>query len=102
MNNPTPISAFDSPLKLGWKNEKLRAILSENQVIAVFLKNYLRTERSLAKSKAEINYTRPPPIAEILCVKNGRAIVVCGFLISQTYTERLKKIVEAFWELPTK
>ena len=53
MNNPTPISAFDSPLKLGWKNEKLRAILSENQVIAVFLKNYLRTERNLAKSKAE-------------------------------------------------
>ena len=22
-----------------------------------------------------------PPIAEILCVKNGRAIVVCGFLM---------------------
>ena len=22
-----------------------------------------------------------PPIAEILCVKNGRAIVVCGFFI---------------------
>ena len=22
-----------------------------------------------------------PPIAEILCVQNGRAIVVCGFLI---------------------
>ena len=22
-----------------------------------------------------------PPIAEILCVKNGRAIVVCGFLV---------------------
>ena len=22
-----------------------------------------------------------PPIAEVLCVKNGRAIVVCGFLM---------------------
>ena len=25
-----------------------------------------------------------PPIAEILCVKNGRAIVVCGFLIKSS------------------
>ena len=53
-------------------------------VIAVFLKNYLRTvgrsERNLAKSKAEMIYTKPPPIAEMLCVKNGKAIVVCGFL----------------------
>ena len=30
-----------------------------------------------------------PPIAEILCVKNGRAIVVCGFL--KIYAESLKK-----------
>ena len=29
-----------------------------------------------------------PPIAEILCVKNGRAIVVCGFL--KIYAESLK------------
>ena len=41
-----------------------------------------------------------PPIAEILCVKNGRAIVVCGFLMK--CTESLKKIVGAVWELPTK
>ena len=26
-----------------------------------------------------LNHT--PPIAEILCVKNGRAIMVCGFLM---------------------
>ena len=26
-------------------------------------------------------YSYTPPIAEILCVKNGRAIMVCGFLI---------------------
>ena len=71
-------------------------------MIAVFLKNYLRTERSLAKSKAEINYTRPPPIAEILCVKNGRAIVVCGFLMKKVYAECLKKNVGAVWELPAK
>ena len=56
-------------------------------VIAVFLKNYLRTvgrsERNLAKSKAEMIYTKPPPIAEMLCVKNGRAIVVCGLLFKK-------------------
>ena len=51
-------------------------------VIAVFLKNYLRTERNLAKSKAEIIYTKPPPIAEMLCVKNGRAIVVWGIFMN--------------------
>ena len=46
-----------------------------------------------------------PPVAEILCVKNGRAIVVCGFLmksLKKTYTESLKKIVGAVWELPAK
>ena len=47
-----------------------------------------------------------PPIAEILCVKNGRAIVVCGFLMKSSYINRyaesLKKIVGAIWELPTK
>ena len=46
-----------------------------------------------------------PPIAEILCVKNGRAIVVCGFLmkwLKKIYTESLKKIVGAVWELPAK
>ena len=35
-----------------------------------------------AKSSSIINYTiSTPPIAEILCVKNGRAIVVCGLLM---------------------
>ena len=46
-----------------------------------------------------------PPIAEILCVKNGRAIVVCGFLmksLKKPYPENLKKIVGAVWELPAK
>ena len=31
-------------------------------------------------SKGQSNQDTPP-IAEILCVKNGRAIVVCGFLM---------------------
>ena len=46
-----------------------------------------------------------PPIAEILCVKNARAIVVCGFLMKlfkNIYAESLKKIVGAVWELPAK
>ena len=46
-----------------------------------------------------------PPIAEILCVKNGRAIVVCGFLIKRLkniYTESLKKIMGVVWKLPAK
>ena len=47
-----------------------------------------------------------PPVAEILCVKNGRAIVVCGFvankIIEKKYAESLKKIVGAVWELPAK
>ena len=46
-----------------------------------------------------------PPIAEILCVKNGRAIVVCGFLmklLKKMYTESLTKIVGAVWELTAK
>ena len=44
-----------------------------------------------------------PPIAEIIWVKNVRAIVVCGFLkILKTYPENLKKIVVAVWELPAK
>ena len=45
-------------------------------------------------------------IAEILCVKNARAIVVCGFLcneiILKIYAESLKKIMGAIWELPAK
>ena len=46
-----------------------------------------------------------PPIAEILCVKNGRSIVVCGFLMKSNkkrYPANLKKIVGALWELPAK
>ena len=35
--------------------------------------------RDLVSSKNSIFIT--PPIAEILCVKNARAIVVCGFLM---------------------
>ena len=31
--------------------------------------------------KAVLSCNDTPPIAEILCVKNGRAIVVCGFLM---------------------
>ena len=42
-----------------------------------------------------------PPIAKILCVKNGRTIVVF-FIIKKIYTESLKKIVGAVWELPAK
>ena len=42
-------------------------------------------------------HTHTPPIAEILCVKNGRAIVVCGLwvlneIIKNKYAESLKKI----------
>ena len=40
------------------------------------------------------------PIAEIIWVKNVRAIAVCGFLMK--YPENLKKIVGAVWELPAK
>ena len=36
----------------------------------------------------ETPYT--PPIAEILCVKNGRAIVVCGFLMKSLKKNMLK------------
>ena len=47
-----------------------------------------------------------PPIAEIIWVKNVRAIVVCGFLmkyvIKKIYPDSLKKIVGAVWELPAK
>ena len=47
-----------------------------------------------------------PPIAEIIWVKNVRAIVVCGFLMKQLkkymYPENLKKIVGGVWELPAK
>ena len=35
-------------------------------------------------------YDHTPPIAEILCVKNGRAIVVCGFLMKSLKTNILK------------
>ena len=46
------------------------------------------------------------PIAEILCVKNGRVIVVSWFLMKESqkkkYAESLKKIVGAVWELPAK
>ena len=44
-----------------------------------------------------------PPIAEIIQVKNMRAIVVCGFLmklLKKIYLENLKKIAGAFWKLP--
>ena len=52
------ISAFDFPLNLRWKNERSSAILSEKQMIALFLNNY-NSERNLAKSKSEIVYTKP-------------------------------------------
>ena len=44
-----------------------------------------------------------PPIAEIICVKNVGANVVCGFLMKlfkKKYPENMKKIVGAVWELP--
>ena len=46
-----------------------------------------------------------PPIAKILCVKNVRAFLVCGFLIKlfeKNYAENMKIIVGAVWELPDK
>ena len=48
---------------------------------------------------------RTTPIAEIIWVKNVRAIVVCGFLLKlfkKIYPENLKNIVGAVWELPAK
>ena len=36
---------------------------------------------SMYISNSNINRQHTPPIAEILFVKNGRAIVVCGFLM---------------------
>ena len=49
-----------------------------------------------------MSYT--PPVAEISCVKNGRAIVVCGFLMKLLKKCILKvyKIMGAVWELPAK
>ena len=50
-------------------------------------------ERKLAKRTSVT-----PPIAEILCVKNGRAIVVLWVpneIILKKYAESLKKIVGA-------
>ena len=47
------------------------------------------------------NRVYTPPIAEILCVKNARAIVVCGFSMKRffrKYPENLKKILGAVWE----
>ena len=45
-----------------------------------------------------------PPIAEIIWVKNLRAIVICGFLMKKkkNYPENLKKIGGALCELPAK
>ena len=45
-----------------------------------------------------------PPMAEIMCVKNVGAIVVCGFLMKwlKIYAENMKKIMGAIWELPAK
>ena len=41
----------------------------------------------------EVRYTRvTPPIAEILCVKNGRAIVVCGFLMKYVIFKNMLKV----------
>ena len=58
------------------------------------------------KKKYESDNLVTPPIAEILCVKNVRAIVVCGFLIKyivyKNYSENMKKIMGAVWELPAK
>ena len=38
-----------------------------------------------------------PPIAEILCVKNGRAIVVCGFLMKLS-KKCILKVWKKLWE----
>ena len=61
--------------------------------------------QSIQVSQHSINIGITPPIAEILCVKNGKVIVVLWFLneiIKKIYTESLKKIVGAVWELPAK
>ena len=46
-----------------------------------------------------------PPIAEIICVKNVKAIQglwVSHEIILKKYAENIKKIVGAVWELPAK
>ena len=45
-----------------------------------------------------------PPIAEILCVKweGNCGLWVLNEIIKKMYTESLKKIMGAVWELPAK
>ena len=37
--------------------------------------------KSLVKMQSNTKNQVTPPVAEILCVKNGRTFVVCGFFI---------------------
>ena len=44
--------------------------------------NWTVLRHVIKSKKVSVSKTKnTPPVAEILCVKNGRAIVVCGFLM---------------------
>ena len=43
-------------------------------------KSFIISQEAIDQPGLESRYSTPP-IAEVLCVKNGRAIVVCGFLM---------------------
>ena len=51
-----------------------------SRILKKFRRRALVTQRCISFLSA-MSLHSTPPIAEILCVKNGRAIVVCGFLI---------------------
>ena len=65
--------------------------------------NFENIQWSLTVSIVLIGMYYTPSIAEILCVKNVRAFVVCGFLMKyffKKYAKNMKKILGAIWELP--
>ena len=51
----------------------------DNPYCTTTLPFYIRSGFYVVESLSESKHT--PPVAEIFCVKNGRAIVVCGFLV---------------------
>ena len=53
----------------------------KNQILIPTLLNFGQAIGMIFISVVEFPREDTPPIAEILWVKNGRAIVVCGFLI---------------------
>ena len=56
-----------------------KAFFWYNRFLNLVHKSFLNQTTLDLRIDCRLEYT--PPKAEILCVKNGRAIVVCGFLM---------------------